>query len=138
MGSINVKTHVFLKGALIWISFIPIPIVNGVFRNYFYAPFLGELLAHQVGTIIVSLIFVLYIYLVFRKQLIIQRNIVLILIGLLWVSLTIVFEFGFGHYIMSNSWEKLLFDYNLLSGRIWSLFLLVMFFSPISIKSLRI
>lgn len=29
------------------------------------------------------------------------------LIGLIWLCLTIFFEFGFGHYVIGNSWEKL-------------------------------
>lgn len=37
--------------------------------------------------------------------------------------LTVAFEFGFGHYVAGHSWDKLLADYNLLRGRVWSLFL---------------
>jgi hypothetical protein len=47
-------------------------------------------------------------------------------IGVIWLILTIGFEFGFGHYVAGNSWEKLLADYNILNGRVWSLFLVWM------------
>ena len=43
-----------------------------------------------------------------------------LLIGLFWLALTLLFEFGFGRY-RGNSWEKLLADYNLLEGRLWLL-----------------
>ena len=42
----------------------------------------------------------------------------LFLIGLFWVTITVVFEFGFGHYVVKHSWEHLIADYNLLKGRV--------------------
>ena len=44
------------------------------------------------------------------------------------------FEFGFGHFIAKTPWKKLLHDYNLLKGRVWSLFLLVELVSPLLVK----
>jgi len=55
----------------------------------------------------------------------------LLLIGALWLTLTVAFEFGFGHYVMGHSWRYLLADYNILKGRLWSLVLLVTFVSPL-------
>ncbi len=45
-------------------------------------------------------------------------------IGAIWLILTILFEFLFGHFVMSNSWSKLFADYNLLQGRVWVLILI--------------
>ena len=33
-----------------------------------------------------------------------------ILVGVIWLGLTILFEFGFGHYFMGNPWQKLLHE----------------------------
>jgi hypothetical protein len=52
-----------------------------------------------------------------------------ILIGLLWVVLTLIFEFGFGRY-RGSSWPQLLEDYNLLKGRIWILIPLWLAIAP--------
>lgn len=41
----------------------------------------------------------------------------------MWLTATVVFEFGFGHYVIGHSWDRLLRDYNLLEGRVWLLFL---------------
>jgi apolipoprotein N-acyltransferase len=38
--------------------------------------------------------------------------------------MTVIFEFGFGHYVAGHSWSHLLADYNLLAGRVWFLFLI--------------
>jgi hypothetical protein len=35
--------------------------------------------------------------------------------------LTVLFEFGFGHYVMGTPWHVLVADYNLLAGRVWLL-----------------
>lgn len=48
----------------------------------------------------------------------------------MWLGMTIIFEFGFGHYIMKNSWPKLLGDYNIFAGRVWSLFLVWITIAP--------
>jgi hypothetical protein len=45
------------------------------------------------------------------------------IIGACWLLMTIAFEFGFGHYVAGHSWSRLIADYNLLEGRVWSLFL---------------
>lgn len=57
--------------------------------------------------------------------------------GTIWLGLTIAFEFVAGHYVFGNPWEKLLVDYNLLEGRIWSLVLLTIFLMPYIINKPR-
>ncbi|MGQ9625254.1 MAG: hypothetical protein ACUVT9_07815 [Candidatus Bathycorpusculaceae bacterium] len=48
-----------------------------------------------------------------------------------------MFEFIAGHYVFGNSWEKLLADYNLLEGRLWSLVLLTILIAPYIANKLR-
>ena len=40
-------------------------------------------------------------------------------LGLLWLGLTMAFEFLFFHYAGGRSWAELLGDYNVLAGRVW-------------------
>lgn len=40
------------------------------------------------------------------------------LVGGMWVAMTVLFEFSFGHYIVGNSWRVLLEAYNLLEGNL--------------------
>ncbi len=54
-----------------------------------------------------------------------------ITIGLIWLLLTVGFEFLFGHFIAGHSWSRLGQDYNLLAGRVWILVLLVITFAPL-------
>jgi hypothetical protein len=42
-----------------------------------------------------------------------------IIIGFIWLGLTLAFELLFGHYFAGHPWARLLHDYNLLAGRVW-------------------
>jgi hypothetical protein len=52
-------------------------------------------------------------------------------IGVLWVVLTLVFEFLGGHFLFGKPWQELLADYNILAGRIWVMVLIVTLMTPI-------
>ena len=51
-------------------------------------------------------------------------------IGLIWLGLTVAFEFLFGRFVAGHSWIRLLQDYNILAGRVWSLLLLWVALAP--------
>lgn len=105
-----------------WFAFPFVAIFNASLREIIYKNPLGDLAAHQISTVTGVVLFGILFYFIFRKWKI-ESVKHAILIGLIWLGLTILFEFGFGHYIMGNSWQKLLHDYNLAEGRVWSLFL---------------
>ncbi len=119
----------FYKYILWWFAFPFVGILNGVLREASYKTFVGDLPAHQISTVTGILFFGIIFYLIFKKWKI-ESVKHAILIGVIWLGLTILFEFGFGHYIMGNPWEKLLHDYNLAEGRVWSLFLLWITIAP--------
>jgi hypothetical protein len=60
----------------------------------------------------------------------------LILIGVIWLIITVAFEFGFFHYVMGKPWETLLADYNVLRGRIWVLVLATVLLGQIIVGTL--
>jgi len=119
---------------LIWLTFIPIAIINGSLRNYLYQPYLGELLSHQLSTLSASLFLFLTVYLYLKNILSSLSYKDTLLSGFILVLFTVAFEFIFGHYVIGHSWQKLFADYDISQGRIWSLFLLTMFFTPALLK----
>jgi hypothetical protein len=58
-------------------------------------------------------------------------------VGLMWVVLTLAFEFLAGHYLFHNPWSRLLEDYNVIRGRIWILVLITTLVSPRVCAGLR-
>jgi len=54
----------------------------------------------------------------------------LIALGIGWAAATVLFEFGFGHWVAGHPWSRLVADYDLLAGRIWVLVLLTLLIGP--------
>ena len=48
-----------------------------------------------------------------------------------WLVLSLLFEFGFFHYVMHEPWEKLLADYNIFRGRLLIIVWLTTLFLPL-------
>ena len=119
----------FYKLILCWFVFPFVGILNGALREATYKNFVGDLSAHQISTATGIGFFGIIFYFIFKKWKI-ESIKHAILIGVIWLGLTMLFEFGFGHYVMGNSWQKLLHDYNLAEGRVWSLFLLWITIAP--------
>ena len=118
-----------VKYAVAWLLMPIIGIINGTIRQYAYSNALGELRAHQVSTVTGIFLFGLYIWaltLLWK----IRSSAEAITIGLIWLTLTIAFEFLFGHYVMKHPWSRLLHDYNLFEGRLWVLVLLWVTLAP--------
>ncbi|MCE7986980.1 MAG: hypothetical protein DYG89_37885 [Caldilinea sp. CFX5] len=107
----------FWKYGLAWLPIVLLAIVNGGLHRL-YEPALGELPAHQLSVLILILLLAVYTWLIVRVWT--PHSVEQALGGgVLWMVLTVAFEFLFGHYVVGDSWSKLLYDYNLLAGRLW-------------------
>ena len=106
-----------------------IAIANGLLRENFFANRLKELRAHQASTLTLIIFFGIYIWLVLRiwKPESVRHA---ISIGLIWLVLTVAFEFIFGHYVAGHSWSRLFNDYNIFVGRVWILILIWVSIAP--------
>jgi hypothetical protein len=118
-----------LKYAVSWIGMVIIAIMNGVIRDAFYGKYLGELTAHQISTFTLTVLAGLYLWLLGLMWKIPSSN-QAITIGLIWLALTVAFEFLFGHYVMKHPWTRLLHDYNIIKGRVWILVLIWITIAP--------
>lgn len=100
-----------------------IAIGNGALREMTYGHAVGELHAHQISTLTGILFSGLAVW-AFCRFYPLQSDYQAWLTGISWLALTLAFEFIFGHFVMGHPWTTLMQDYNLLAGRLWSLFLL--------------
>jgi hypothetical protein len=117
------------KYLLLWIPMVFIAVANGVVREAWYGRHLSELRAHQLSTLTGVVLFGLYIWIVlgfFRPVSAVQA----LTIGLLWLGLTVAFEFVFGPYVAGHAWGRLFQDYHLLAGRVWVLVLVWLTVAP--------
>ncbi|XZE56230.1 hypothetical protein SH139x_002326 [Planctomycetaceae bacterium SH139] len=122
------------RGTVAWLLLIAAEIVHGVVRGIFIQPLVGQFRANQIGVFTGSAIILCIAYLTVNWVGAKTRSQAL-LIGALWLVMTVAFEILFGIFVMQLSWRQLAASYNLLEGGLMPVGLLLMFFSPlISLK----
>jgi hypothetical protein len=126
----------FWKYVIGWLPLVFIGILNGVLRQVVYSKYVGELTAHQISTLTGIILMGLYIWWLTGAWKL-ESSGQALAIGLIWLGMTIVFEFVFGHYVMGHPWKKLFHDYNLLEGRVWVLVLIWTTLAPLVFYKLR-
>ena len=102
-----------------WLGLPVLGIANGVLRDATYKQATGELAAHQLSTATLVGLMAGYLW-VLEGRRPIRTSREALAIGGSWALLTILFEFGFGHWVVGDSWFRLLQAYNLADGRVWA------------------
>jgi len=102
--------------AVVWLIFAATATTAGIIRETWLVPRIGELRAHQVGTLVVCAMF-LAIILAFVRRTRPSRQEALT-VGMWWLLVAIAFEFGFGRYLDGLSWSRLFADYDVSRGRL--------------------
>jgi hypothetical protein len=120
---------VYFRAAFVWIVLGIVAVLNGIFRNALLTPYIGELGAHIVSTVLLCALIIL-ITLSLVKWLDPNSKKDVLAVGLLWLLMTIAFEFLAGHFLFGHPWSKLFADYNIANGRIWALVLVATFLAP--------
>jgi len=107
-----------------------IAVANGALRELTFGKLLSERGAHQLSTATGAVALGFYIRAVVRawppRS---PRN--ALAVGLLWLALTVLFEFAFGLVVLHRSWDALLGDYDLAAGRVWALLLAWVALAPL-------
>lgn len=111
-----------LRYLSIWFVLALVAVANGLLREYTYGRFMSGLPAHQLSTVTAIIASGVVVWWAARYWPIESAGSAW-LIGVLWLVMTVAFEFGFGHFVAGHEWRTLLADYNILAGRVWGLFL---------------
>lgn len=106
-----------------WLGLLIIAVINGAVRDKVYGPHISELTAHQISCVSGIGLFALFVWL-FTGWFPIGSSGQAVLIGGMWLVMTLAFEFLFFHYVGGKPWSVLLADYNIFKGRLWVLVLL--------------
>lgn len=103
--------------------------VHGTWRWIFLRPRLGDFRSGQIGVFTGSVLFVLIVY--FCEPWMALRSFAECLrVALLWVVLTLAFEWNFGRYVMGRSWESIAGEYNLFRGGLLPIGLAIFAMTP--------
>ena len=125
-----------LAHTLAWIPMVFIAIGNGVARDLGYGKYLTTLRAHQLSTLTAAILFSIYAW-VIERHWPLESAAQAILVGGIWLVLTIAFEFVFGYYVAKHSWAKIVAAYDLRKGQVWPLLLLWLFVLPSLVRRLN-
>lgn len=117
---------------LFWFIMVVIAIINGYFGQTVVAKAIGDYGAHLYKTFfIIIVIFIMsriYVNLTAGGPVWYMPALAT---GIFWLCCSIIFEFLFGHYVFGFPWDKLLADYRIWEGRLWSLVLASEVIAPV-------
>jgi hypothetical protein len=124
------------RALAVWCGILVLASLNGGVRDLLLTPRLGDTAARALSTTLLCGLVLLATW--FTVDWIGPRSARdALLIGTLWVALTLAFEFGAGHYLFHKPWATLLADYDVRRGRIWIAVLVVTFVAPVWLGQLR-
>ena len=122
---------------LLWAAIIPMAIANGILRDAVLVRSLGQKRARTVSGLSLSAVILAWTILTITwvplPSLVQYAG-----VGLLWLTLTVAFEFFFGRVVAKKSWQELLRAYRFENGDIWPLVLMAVTVSPVAAAALRI
>ena len=118
-----------LRSLLAWLAILALAVGNGAVREAVLVPTLGKTIGLVLSGVSLSLFVALVAYVLVRWQHGLETSQGL-LIGTLWLCLTLAFEFGFGRYVQHKSWAELVDAYTFQEGNIWPIVLLVTLLAP--------
>ena len=116
------------KSMLIWLCMIPLGIANGALRENLIEPLIGEKYARPLSGIILCLLIFIVSFIFIPK---LGKGIIktYLLIGILWIFSTLIFETILGLAI-GKSFSELLTAYNIATGNLWLIVVIFMGITP--------
>lgn len=124
-----------VKAFIIWLGILCLAMDNGIFRESILIPAIGKPLGLLSSGILLSLLILLVAYLSLPWFGQVSR-IQTIIIGIISLCLTLIFEFTFGLY-QGKTWLELFEAYLFKDWNIWPLVLLVTAVAPYLTAKLR-
>lgn len=114
---------------LAWLIILGLAVANGALREAVLIPSLGKPSGLVLSGVLLSSLVALVAYGLVR----VKQDVTVsqgLLLGILWLSLTLAFEFTFGRYVEHRSWAELLDAYTFKDGNIWPVVLVVTLLAP--------
>jgi hypothetical protein len=124
------NTHLLSTAFRVWLVETLVSGFNFfVLMSMIYEPLWGPLVAHQLGmtTRIVYIFFFAYLLLRYVKE---YKTMDLVHVGLLWLGLELLFEWG-GSFLMGRPVEEILIGWNIIAGYMWPYVLLTYLLSTL-------
>jgi hypothetical protein len=113
----------------VWLVILPLMIANGIFREAVLVPWFGRGTA-DLASAALGIVIILAVTRPFLRRASDRSYRALARISVLWLGLTVAFEFFFGHYVDGKPWPELLANYAIWRGNLWPLVLASLVAAP--------
>ena len=120
----------------IWIFLALLAIVNGVIRDKLLAPKIGQKVSLLLSGVSLSLL-IFCVTLILVPFLNMSSAHGFLCVGIIWVLMTLAFEFLFGHYVVGEPWERIIEVFYLHRGNLYLLALVATLLSPCLAAKIR-
>jgi hypothetical protein len=125
-----------LKATAVWLLILACAVLNGGLREALLVPALGKPAGPVLSGVLLSIV-ILAVSLLLVPRLGRLATGQCLYVGLLWLCLTLAFEFGFGRLVQHKPWAEILAAYTFKGGNLWPLVLAVVLISPWLAAKLR-
>ena len=125
-----------LRALVVWLVIIAVETAHGILRTLLLVPMMGDFPARQISVFTGSLlIFGVTLFLI--KRIAARTRLQLLIVGTIWVLLTILFEITLGRLVLNLSWDRITEDYDITRGGFLGFGLLFMAVSPLLAATFR-
>lgn len=124
------------KAFAVWCLVLALAFINGAVRELQLIPAFGPATGLLASGVILSLLIAL-LALASIRWIGTSSNMEALRVGVLWVVLTLLFEFGFGGLVQHKPMAEMLAAYSFQDGNIWPVVVLVTLLAPLAAHRLR-
>lgn len=129
-GDESIRPQVLLYSLRAWVAMAVLAVLNGGVRELLLIPRVGGYPGHVLSTalLVVAIVVVAFVY--FDRTAILHTRSESLTIGVLWVLLTVGFEFVVG-YVEGTPVAVTLAQYDVLAGQVWIVVPITLFVAPL-------
>lgn len=126
----------YLRALAAWLLILLFAMGNGVLREMILLAYFPLPIAFMISGLLLSLVIFVLAF-VLAPWLRLDTTGFGLVVGMMWLCLTLLFEFGFGLGVQGLSWDEVLAAYTFADGNIWPLVLLATLFAPLVAQRMR-
>jgi len=123
----------YLKSFFFWFILLLVAFFNAIIRETTYKPFLEPHIgtwAHQISSLTGIILFFIVIFLFLKKLKGNYSKKDLLIIGIMWIILTLIFETIMNYFWRELSFEQIISTYYFWKGETWIFVLISLLVSP--------
>ena len=130
----SIRARGFIYPLGLWVVMAVVAVINGGLREMILIPRIGADAGHVLSTGILIAVILVLTYSYFTRTTITYTRGELLLVGVIWVILTVGFEFLIG-YIAGIPVSEIIAQYDVFAGHVWIFVPLTLLVAPFFVDS---